>query len=418
MSRRLPKFWLAAGLQATVECAGTSLNVASAMVVTELTRSTSIRRQSSASSGIERLPYVSIFSGGMGLDLGLEAAGFTPYFAADNDPAAVQTIRTNRPNLKVFDGDIRHLTGKMIFDETGLRQGELKLLAGGPPCQSFSTAGKRLGLQCPDNGPLIFEYVRLLDELRPEAFLLENVKGLLSASVKWRSLPYNNNGKIVDDLHGSLLRELLDRIRSLGYSADYRLMNAADYGVPQIRQRVFVAGFRDGRQPIFPVPTHSSSPGLFGEKWRPISEVLSDLPDGSYCAKFSERKLQYLRKVPPGGNWRNLSLQEQMESMGAAFHAKGGRTGYWRRLSLDQPSPTILTEPQNASTSLCHPVEHRPLSVRECARIQTFPDDWTFVGRGPQQYRLVGNAVPVLLAKAVGSSIAAQLYKPTKVQCA
>lgn len=349
------------------------------------------------------LNCVSVFSGGMGLDLGLEQAGFTIRFAADNMEAAVQTARSNRPDLPIFDGDVSSLDGAQIMQMAQLVPGEVDLLVGGPPCQSFSTAGKRLGLDDADKGPLVFEFTRLIEELQPRAFIMENVKGLLSASVKWRQLPYNNNGKVIDHWHGSLFRELVARLKELGYSLGVRELNAADYGVPQTRIRVFLIGYKDGTQVTFPEPTHAKGASLFHDPWRTVGDVLKDLEDdNSHCAKFSERKLKYLRMVPPGGNWRDLPEDIQMESMGRAFYAKGGRSGYWRRLSFDDPSPTILTEPQNASTALCHPILDRPLTVRECARIQTFPDEWLFCGRGSDQYKLVGNAVPVALARALG----------------
>ncbi|WFE95932.1 DNA cytosine methyltransferase [Micromonospora sp. WMMD987] len=349
---------------------------------------------------------VSVFSGGMGLDLGLEQAGFSVRMAADNMPAAVETARKNRASLPVWDGDARELSATLIHKLTGLQPGEVGLLAGGPPCQSFSTAGKRLGLDDPGKGELVFEFIRLVDELRPQAFLMENVKGILSASIKWRQLPYNNNGKIIDELHGSLFRELWKRLEAIGYSIGYREINAADYGVPQTRKRVFLIGYREGTPVTFPEPTHAKEGGLFLQRWETIGKCLADLKDdASHCASFSERKLKYLRMIPEGGNWRNLPVNLQQESMGRAFYAKGGRSGYWRRLAFDTPSPTILTEPQNASTSLCHPTEDRPLTVRECARIQTFPDDWQFCGRGGDQYKLVGNAVPVRLAAVLGSHI-------------
>lgn len=352
------------------------------------------------------MKMVSLFSGAMGLDLGLERAGFEPLLVADNMDAAVQTIERNRPALKVFSGDITELSGSELLGMIGVRQGELDLLAGGPPCQSFSTAGKRKSTECARNGHLVFEFVRFVEELRPRAFVMENVKGILSASIKWRDLPYNNNGKKIDDLHGSLLRELLARFESLGYSVAYKVLNAADYGVPQVRERVFFLGTRDGSSPKFPDPSHSESGDLWTEPWVPIGEVLKGLrSDNSHRAQFSERKLKYLRMVPPGGNWRDLPVRIQRESMGRAYFAKGGRTGYWRRLSLSRPAPTILTEPNNASTSLCHPKKDRPLTVRECARIQTFPDSWVFCGRGAEQYRLVGNAVPPLLARKLGEAL-------------
>jgi DNA (cytosine-5)-methyltransferase 1 len=357
-------------------------------------------------SQMDTFNCVSVFSGGMGLDLGLEKAGFAIRLAADNMSAAIETARANRPDLPVFEGDIRDFGRSEVLQLAELGRDQIDLLAGGPPCQSFSTAGKRLGLDDETKGPLVFEFARLIEELQPRAFLMENVKGLFSASVKWRQLPYNNNGKVIDHWHGSLFRELVARIGGLGYSLGFREINAADYGVPQIRLRVFLIGYRDGTPVTFPDPTHSRAASLCTEPWRTIGDALHDLKDdNSHCAKFSERKLKYLKMVPPGGNWRDLSQDAQRESMGKAYYAKGGRSGWWRRLSFDEPSPTILTEPQNASTALCHPMLDRPLTVRECARIQTFPDDWVFCGRGADQYKLVGNAVPVDLAKHFGLHI-------------
>jgi DNA (cytosine-5)-methyltransferase 1 len=358
---------------------------------------------------------VSVFSGAMGLDLGLERAGFDLRFAAANMPAAVETARINRPDLALYAGDVRKLTEQTIRAMAGIESDELDLLSGGPPCQSFSTAGRRLSLDDAEKGPLVFEFVRLVDELRPRAFLLENVKGLLSASIRWRELPYNNNGKRIDDLYGSLFAELLGRLRAIGYSIGFKEINAADYGIPQTRLRVFVLGYRDGRMPTFPTPTHSKEAGLFTEPWRTFGDAVAGLKDDpSHCAKFSDRKMSYLRLVPEGGNWRDLPLHLQKESMGRAFYAKGGRSGYWRRLSFDAPAPTILTEPQNASTALCHPTEDRPLTVRECARVQTFPDEWQFVGRGADQYRLIGNAVPVAMATQLGTHMRQRLNDATK----
>jgi DNA (cytosine-5)-methyltransferase 1 len=366
---------------------------------------------------MRRYNSVSLFSGAMGLDLGLERAGFDVRFAADNFVAAVATIRKNRPSLPVFEDDIRKLTAERIYDSTGLIPGEVDLLSGGPPCQSFSTAGRRLCVEDNENGPLIYQFTRLIDELRPRAFLMENVKGILSAPIEWwMKLPEGNNGKRIPGLHGTLLDELLKQQRELGYTVDYCLLNSADYGVPQVRWRVFFVGFRDGEKPQFPLPSHSELPGLFTQRWKTIREAMTIENDHSHRNNFSPRKLRYLRLVPPGGNWRSLPVELQQESMGKAYYAKGGRSGWWRRLSLDAPSPTILTEPQQAGTSLCHPTSDRPLTVRECARIQTFPDDWEFCGRGAEQYRMVGNSVPVLLGEAVGRSILGTLTKEEKYQ--
>lgn len=362
-----------------------------------------IAREREVTTASEPLNCISLFSGAMGLDLGMERAGFDIRFASDNMPAAVETARANRPHLPFYSGDIRGLDGEEILNISGVAAGEADLVIGGPPCQSFSTAGRRLGLDDPDRGDLVFEFVRLVQELRPTAFLMENVKGLLSASTRWRPLPYNNNGKVIDELHGSLFRELTRRLSLIGYSVVVAELNAADYGVPQTRRRVFLTGWKDGSSAGFPNPTHSEVETLITQPWTTIRSAITDLrDDDSHCARFSQRKMKYLKMIPEGGNWRDLPPALQVESMGRAYFAKGGRSGYWRRLSLDRPAPTILTEPNNASTALCHPTADRPLSVRECARIQTFPDDWQFRGTGADQYRLVGNAVPVALSQRVG----------------
>nr|WP_277395025.1 DNA cytosine methyltransferase [Magnetospirillum aberrantis] len=356
------------------------------------------------------LTCLSVFSGAMGLDLGLEAAGFEVRMAGDLDPAAVETIKVNRPHLPLFTGDVRELTGKDALGLAGLDR--IDLLAGGPPCQAFSTAGRRLSVDCEKNGSLIFEFIRLLSEIQPRAFILENVKGLLSAPLKWRELPYNNNGKRIDDQYGALMRAVLAEITDIGYSSKAMLLNAADFGVPQSRERVFIVGFRDGSEPVGPEQTHSRFPNLLYKPWRTVGDAWKNLPtEVEACAKFSERKMHYLRMIPEGSNWRSLPVDLQMESMGRAFYAKGGRTGYWRRLSRFETAPTVLTEPQNASTSLCHPTEDRPISVREAARLQTFPDDWKFVGKTSAQYRQIGNAVPVMLAQAIATSVARKLLK-------
>jgi DNA (cytosine-5)-methyltransferase 1 len=357
---------------------------------------------------------VSLFSGAMGLDIGLEQAGAELALAVDVLEEAVETARLNRPDLPVAQGDLRSMTGSEIRHLASLESGDpIDILAGGPPCQSFSTAGKRRALDDPDRGPLLFEFVRLLGELRPRCFVLENVPGLLSASSQWRQLPYNNNGKRIDEHHGSLFRELSSRIGDAGYSVAHALLRAADFGVPQTRTRVFVVGFLDGRKFEFPSPSHCKDDSPLLPPWRTLRDALEGLTDDdSPCATFSERKRHFLSMVPPGGNWRDLPPPVQEESMGKAFLAKGGRSGFWRRLAFDRPSPTILTEPQNASTSLCHPDEIRPLSVRECARIQTFPDKWKFLGSRSAQYKLVGNAVPPRLAEAIGEALLLQLAHP------
>ncbi len=365
----------------------------------------------------QEIAAASVFSGAMGLDLGLEMAGFNVKFLADLERSAVATARYNRPEIPIFHDDVRGLTGKQIQVAAG--HVGLDVLVGGPPCQSFSTAGRRKSVDDAKNGPLVFEFVRLVGELRPKAFIMENVKGILSAPLVWRTLPYNNNGKRIDDQYGALLTAVVNRFADLGYSSRVMELNAADFGVPQVRNRVFIVGYQDGSEPALPKATHAKGGDLLHKPWRVIRDAWQGLPsDDAPCAKFSERKLRYLKDVEAGGNWRSLPEHLQRESMGKAFFAKGGRTGYWRRLSLDETAPTILTEPQNASTSLCHPIEHRPINVREAACLQTFPDQWKFVGSVAEQYRLVGNAVPPLLAQAVGNTVYRHLLSTTRAKAA
>ncbi|PYE42143.1 DNA (cytosine-5)-methyltransferase 1 [Rhizobium sp. PP-F2F-G20b] len=349
---------------------------------------------------------ISLFSGAMGLDLGFEAAGYEVVFAADNMRAACETIRKNRPQLPVFDGDVRTLSSSIIRDQAQVGTAEIDVLIGGPPCQAFSTAGKRLGPDKDDRAPLVFEFARLVDEIRPRFFVMENVKGLLSASNRHRVLPYNNNGAIIDDLHGSLLRDLSSRFYEIGYSITINELNAADFGVAQSRRRVFVCGTRVGHLVPRPTETHGEHGGLLNKPWRTLRDAIWQLRDKDFPGvQFSARKKEVLSLIPPGSNWRSLPIELQQESMGAAFYAKGGRSGYWRRLSWDKPSPTLLTEPNNASTSLCHPDKVRPLNIEEYKAIQGFPPDFELLGSIREQYTLLGNAVPVGLARAVAQTI-------------
>jgi DNA (cytosine-5)-methyltransferase 1 len=196
-----------------------------------------------------------------------------------------------------------------------------------------------------------------------------------------------------------------------------------NYGAPQIRERVLFFGNRCGLQVDFPAPTHGPSsnrestrlqPSLLVEPqllpWRTLGDAIAKLHDPNpVVLDFSPRKKSYLEMVPPGSNWRSLSVELQQESMGKAWHAKGGRSGWWRRLTFDLPCPTLVTMPNHASTSLCHPTETRALSIREYSRIQEFPDSWHFSGTVSEQYTQVGNAVPVRLGTVAGNVIAAHL---------
>jgi DNA (cytosine-5)-methyltransferase 1 len=381
---------------------------------------------------------ISLFSGAMGLDIGLEQTGrFEVVACVEKEPSFCATIRANHAaghlskNLKVFEGDISRLNPAEVLSACGLKPGELDVLVGGPPCQSFSTAGRRMATQDP-RGTLLWQYLRFVEYMQPKFFLMENVRGLLSAALKHRQIaerPEKGGPPLdADELPGSvvhLFAEDLQRLESTcgtGYHMDCFEVNAVNYGAPQLRERALFIGNRYNVVVDFPDPTHGSpfgaeepQPSLFAagqrlEPWRTLGDAIGDLRDpGEVIMDFSPRKKHFLSRVPPGSNWRSLPIELQKESMGSAWYAKGGRSGWWRRLNMDLPSPTLVTMPNHASTSLCHPTELRALTLREYARIQEFPDWWIFEGTGSQQYAQVGNAVPVRLGAVAGGVISQEL---------
>lgn len=344
----------------------------------------------------------------MGLDLGLEASGFHSLAFVEYDQAAQQTIQTNLQRLNrqaaVFS-DVRQVTAQDLLQATGLRKGEVALVSGGPPCQPFSTAGKREAINDP-RGSLFRDFVRIIDGLQPRFFVMENVRGLLSSAIKHRPIKHRATDALdPDEEPGSAFRVVLSELEGLGYRMVHGLLNAADYGVGQVRERVIILGSRDHEDIRLPAPTHSSS-GLKLPRWITLRQALQGLHDlQPQFPVYPESRAKYLRLVPEGGNWRDLPAQLIPEAMGGAYHSSGGKVGFYRRLAWDKPSPTITTSPAQKATDMCHPSELRPLSVRETARLQGFPDDWVFCGTLADQYRQIGNAVPVQLGLAIGQSL-------------
>lgn len=374
---------------------------------------------------------VSLFSGAMGLDLGMENTGrFELVACVELEKAFCDTIRANRDagrlpaNLAVIEADIASLTVESFLEQTGIDPCEVDVLVGGPPCQSFSTAGRRKGIQEP-RGTLLWDYLRFVEGLNPKFFLMENVRGLLSAGINHRPIalrPEKGGPPLtLDEEPGSVVRLFAQDLHKIGggpYHMDCFEVNAVNYGAPQLRERALFIGNRFGVQVDFPEPTHGveeEAADLFTRNrplhpWRTLGDAIGDLDDpGDVILDFSPRKKMYLSMVPPGSNWRSLPEEVQRESMGRAWHAKGGRSGWWRRLTADLPCPTLVTMPNHASTSLCHPTETRALSLKEYARIQGFPDNWEICGRTSEQYAQIGNAVPVRLGEVAGSVIAEEL---------
>lgn len=377
---------------------------------------------------------LSLFSGGMGLDLGLKSTGrFKIVACIEKEQVFCETIRLNRDagllssDLKVLQADLSGLQPESTFSQLDIDPATIDVVVGGPPCQSFSTAGKRGTIQDP-RGTLLWDFLRFVSYVRPKFFLMENVRGLLSAALKHRPIakrPKNGGPPLDrDEEKGSVVRLFakdLAKANESGYHLDIFEVNSVNYGAPQLRERALFIGNMYGKKVEFPEPTHGPvnvseeiQGNLFEQEellpWRTLGDALEGLQEENpQVMDFSPRKKAFLDMVPAGSNWRSLPEAIQKESMGKAWYAKGGRSGWWRRLSFDLPCPTLVTMPNHASTALCHPTETRALSVREYARIQEFPDDWRFAGTLSQQYAQIGNAVPTRLGKLAGNAIASEL---------
>ncbi|QUS61854.1 DNA cytosine methyltransferase [Synechocystis sp. PCC 7338] len=358
------------------------------------------------------LKALSFFSGCMGLDLGLEKEGIQVLLASEIDAAARKTIEINRPDIALI-GDIRDYSAAEIREKAGLSiTDEIDVIVGGPPCQAFSSAGKRQGFN-DKRGNVFLTFIDLIIELKPRFAVIENVRGLLSAPLKHR--PHEMRGKDFlplsqDEQRGGALLFITQRLKNAGYGVSFNLYNAANFGSPQRRERVIIACSRDGEKLPYLTPIHSEK-GLYGlPTWKSLREALDGLPqDGHHFVKFPEKRLKYYRLLKPGQYWRNLPEELHQEALGASYHAGGGKTGFYRRLAWDKPAPTLVTHPAMPATDLAHPEEDRPLSIEEYKRIQEFPDDWIIAGTLLDQYRQVGNAVPCSLGRAIARMLLSHL---------
>ena len=340
----------------------------------------------------------------MGLDLGIEKAGIDIRLCVEMNKQASSTIRNNT-SIPVIDRDITTVSTTELLEVSGLKQGEVDLVVGGPPCQAFSTAGARRGLD-DFRGNVIIQYLRVVSEIQPRYFILENVRGILSAKLNSVPESYKEYEETKDE-KGSVIRFLSNEFKKLGYTISFALFNAANYGVPQIRERVIIFGAKGKKRVPLPQPTHSEL-GLCGtKKWVTLGDVINDLPkpDESEYIPLSKRMLQYMPLVKEGENWTSLEPAIAKEAMGKAYDLGGGKTGFLRRLSTKKPAPTLVTSPIMPATLICHPTELRPLSVKEYARVQQFPDNWEFCGKIADIYKQIGNAVPVGLGYMAGRQI-------------
>ncbi len=322
---------------------------------------------------------IELFAGAGGLAIGLEKAGLKCAALNEIDHWASETLRINRPNWNVIEGDVRTLSMVQY-------QGKIDVVTGGFPCQAFSYAGKKLGME-DARGTLFYEFARIVDEVKPAICIGENVRGLLN----------HDGGKTLDGMK-SILEEI-------GYTPiDPKIMKAIFYNVPQKRERLFLVGIRNDLKLDFDYPTR-------GEKIYTLKDALKagelfpdDVPYSEGSA-YPKRKKEIIDLVPPGGYWRDLPLDVQKEYMQKSFFLGGGKTGMARRISWDEPCLTLTCSPAQKQTERCHPDETRPFRVREYARIQTFPDSWKFAGSLSNQYKQIGNAVPVNFAKEMGYAL-------------
>lgn len=324
---------------------------------------------------------VELFAGGGGLALGMALAGFHHVLLNEFETFACKTLKVNKPEWNVIEGDVRHINFKPL-------RGKIDFLSGGFPCQAFSYAGKGAGFN-DTRGTLFFELARAVKEIQPKVFMGENVKGLISHE------------------EGRTFKTICNAIAELGYTlVEPRVLRAIMYQVPQKRERLILIAIRNdiAKQVQFhwPTPYHD----ILTLRDVLFKSVIydSDVP-ASEGVKYPEKKKRVLELVPQGGDWRNLPEDVAKEYMGGSWLLGGGKTGMARRLSLDEPSLTLTCSPCQKQTERCHPLETRPLNIREYARIQTFPDYWQFQGSMNEKYKQIGNAVPVNLAWAVGRSL-------------
>jgi DNA (cytosine-5)-methyltransferase 1 len=314
----------------------------------------------------------------------------------------------------VLATDIAGLSGKDVRTAAD-HDGEVFLMVGGPPCQSFSSGGKRAALSDP-RGNLIYEYLRLISEIRPQYFVLENVGNLATAALRhrpikdrpgqhWNLKKYqHDDGLDEDEKSGSAIRQILADVEALDYGVSFGVLDSADFGAAQHRLRFVMIGSRDGLPLAMPTPTNGPDAGH--QRFATLNDTIYDLrlspgPHSQYTPEFA----RLFDLIAPGKNWRSLPPDLQKVALGGAFKSGGGKTGFFRRLSWDKPAPTITGKANRKASAICHPEFTRPLSVYECARIQGFPDAWKFHGAMNTQYLQIGNAVPIALGKAIGSAI-------------
>lgn len=315
----------------------------------------------------EQITFIDLFSGGGGFSQGFIRAGLKPLLCLDRDIFACNTLKKNHPNVPVVHSSVETYNFSPF-------KNRVDILLAGAPCQSFSFAGLKKGLH-DHNGSALLSSIEVIFSVQPKIFIIENVKGLLTHA----------GGATFKYILGLLSKNNL-------YSVEYKLINMVDYGIPQKRERVLIVGFLKKKN-FFPIPILFQKQ-LLGDALKSVAV--------SKGAQYSVTKQSLFKLIPQGGCWINLPLELQKAYLGNSFLSKGGKRGILRRLSMTEPALTLLCSPSQKQTERCHPIENRPLSISEYARIQTFPDNYTFCGSVFSQYQQIGNAVPCLFAYQLG----------------
>ena len=323
-------------------------------------------------SSKHKYTFIEVCAGAGGLSAGLIKAGFTPILLNDNNNDCCKTLKHNHPGANIVCSSMDKIDYSQYVNK-------VDLLTGGVPCQSFSQAGLRKGLDDP-RGDLMIKFIEILNLIKPKLFMIENVKGLLT----------HDNGETIKKIIEALNNNNL-------YNISYKCLDASNYDVPQKRERVFIVGVLKNINCSFEFPNESTTKKV-------LKDVLYNVPL-SNGAKYNEEKIKLFKMIPQGGCWVNLPETLQKEYLGNSYFSGGGKRGILYRLSMEKPSLTLLCTPSQKQTERCHPLEERPLTMREYARIQTFDDSYEFIGSLNSQYKQIGNAVPVELAKYMGSSL-------------
>ena len=353
------------------------------------------------SDNIPNIVALSFFSGAMGLDIGMENAGIKAVLSCEFNKYCRMTIAKNKPDMALI-GDINKYSAEEILKLAKVPKGKkVDVIFGGPPCQAFSTAGARRAFN-DDRGNVFLRYIKIIEDILPTYVVIENVRGLLSAPY-----PY---GEIEEPIKGGAMCLILDRLKKAGYTLSFELYNTANFGAPQIRERVVIIGKLGNKKVPYLSPTHDQDCKFGLEPWITFSSAVEDIEGKEHhYIEFPPNRLKYYRMLKAGQYWKDLPKEIQKEAMGRNLELGGGKTGFFRRISWNRPSPTLVTNPTMPATDLCHPTEDRPLSVEEYSRIQGFPDDWKICGSILEQYRQIGNAVPIKLGEAIAKTIIADM---------